>query len=69
VRHRRPTQEQPVAAPVVEAFVAGEEELADAIERVTLAASIAQGLVLHPAAHLVEAPAAGVGLSQKTRLP
>jgi hypothetical protein len=43
---------------VIEALGAGEHELADPIQRVALAAPVAQGLVLHPAAHLVEAPVA-----------
>jgi len=51
-------QQQPVAALVVEPFVAGEQQLADAIERVVLAASMAQRLVLHPPADLVQAPVA-----------
>jgi len=44
----------PVPAPVVEALGAGQEQLADAIERIGLAAAVAQGLVLHPPAHLVQ---------------
>src|SRR3712207_1681094 len=43
-----------LAAPVVEAFGAGEQHLADAIQRVGLAAAMAEGLVLHPSTHLVQ---------------
>ena len=38
---------------LVEAFVAGEQQLADAIQRIGLAAAMAEGLVLHSAANLV----------------
>ncbi len=40
---------------LVEAFVAGEEELADPVERVGLATAVAEGLVLDAAADLVDA--------------
>lgn len=46
-------------AAFVETFSAGEQHLADPVERVVLAAPMAEGLVLHPAAALVEL---GVGV-------
>ena len=52
---RRPEQ-HPLAASFVEAFVAGEQDLADPIQRVALAAAVAEGLVLHPAADRVQTP-------------
>ncbi len=42
-------------AAFVEAFGAGEQQLADPIQRIGLAATMAEGLVLHPTTHLVEA--------------
>ena len=48
------TEQHPVVAPVVEALGAG-EQLADPIQRVGLAAPVAEGLVLDPPAHLVHA--------------
>ena len=48
-------EQHPVPAAVVEAFGAGEQQLADPVERIVLAASMPKGLVLHPAADLVDA--------------
>ena len=48
-------EQHPVMAPLVESFVAGEKQLADAVERVVLAASMVQRLVLDTSSHLVEA--------------
>ena len=42
-------------AALVEAFVAGEQELANPIERVSFAAAMSERLVLDPPAHLVDA--------------
>ena len=42
-------------ASLVETLVAGQEELADPIERIDLAATMAERLVLDPPAHLVDA--------------
>ena len=39
---------------LVEALGAGQEELSDPIERVGLAPPVPEGLVLDPAAHLVD---------------
>ena len=50
------TEQHPVAAALVEAFVTGEEQLADPIQRVGLAAPMAEGLVLDPAPDLIDAP-------------
>ena len=47
-------QQHPVAALVVEAFGAGERQLADAVQRIDLAPPTAERLVLHPPADLVE---------------
>ena len=49
-------EQHPVSASVVEAFAAGEEQLADPIQRVVLAAAVAERLVLDAAADLVDAP-------------
>ena len=43
-------EQHPVRAAFVEAFGAGEQQLADPIQRIGLAATVAQRLVLHPAA-------------------
>ena len=51
-------QQHPVAALVVEALGAGQQQLADAIERIDLAAPVAERLVLDPATDLVQAPVA-----------
>jgi hypothetical protein len=45
-------------AALVEAFGAGEHDLANPVERVSLAAALTQGLVLDPAPHRVQAPVA-----------
>jgi hypothetical protein len=47
--------DQPGAASVVEELVGLGEQPAGPVERVVLVASVPEGLVLHPAAHLVEA--------------
>src|SRR5208283_1738260 len=48
-------EQHAVMTPLVEAFVTGEQELADPIERVSFAAAMAQRLVLDAPAHLVDA--------------
>ena len=48
-------EQHPVRATVVEAFVAGEEQLADQVERIMLAAAVTQRLVLDSAADLIDA--------------
>ena len=45
----------------VETLVAGQEELADPIERIDLAAAMAERLVLDAPAHLVDAAVGDVG--------
>jgi hypothetical protein len=48
-------QQHAIVAALIEAFVTGEQQLADAIQRVVLAAAVAERLVLRPTAHLVDA--------------
>jgi hypothetical protein len=50
------TEQHPLDAVVVEAFSSGEHEFADPVQGVVLAAALAEGLVLDPAADLVQAP-------------
>ncbi len=47
-------QQHALVTSLVQSFVAREQQLADAIQRVTLASSMAQRLVLHPASHVVQ---------------
>lgn len=49
------TQQHAVMAALVEPLSAGQEQLADPIERVGLAPPMAERVVLHPAADLVDA--------------
>lgn len=48
--------EEPGAAPVGEGFITGEQDLADLVERVSLAASMPELLLLDSAADGVQAP-------------
>ena len=48
-------EQHPIRAALVEPFGAGEQQLADPIQRVALAATMAQRLVLHPPADLIDA--------------
>ena len=48
-------EQHAVAAPVVEPLGAGEEQLADPIQRIILPPPMLQGLVLDSASHLVDA--------------
>ena len=51
-------EQHPIRAAFVEPFGAGEQQLADPIQRVGLAATVAERLVLHPAADLIDAAVA-----------
>ena len=51
-------EQQPVRAAFIESFAAGEQQLADPIERIVLAATMPEGLVLHSATDLVDAAVA-----------
>lgn len=44
----------PVGLGEGEAFPSGKEDVADAVERITLAAAVAEGLLLDPAADVVD---------------
>ena len=48
--------EEPLAAPVGETFVAGQQDLADLVERVVLAAPMPELFLLDPTADRVETP-------------
>ncbi len=51
-------EQHPLGTAAVEAFAAGEQQLANPIQRVVLAATMAEGLVLHPATDPVDAAVA-----------
>ncbi len=48
-------EQHPLVAPFIEALGAGQQQLADPVQGVGLAAAVAEGLVLHPSAHGIQA--------------
>ena len=66
-------EEQPVGATCIEAFRAGEQQLADPIQRVVLATPMLERLLLHPTADPIDTavrdPHRGMGPRPESRDP
>jgi hypothetical protein len=52
-------QQQPLCAVTDDAFTAGDQQFADPVEGIKLAAAVAELFVLHPTADLVDTPVGG----------